>query len=134
MESEGTLVIFLDPVAKPRQTQSDKWKKRDSVVRYRNFADNLRFGCMQKKYVPSNPLSIEFRIAMPKSWSKKKKDKYRGQPHQQKPDLDNLIKAFKDALLIDDSGIHTYGQMKKTWDDQGQIWVELTREQRAELK
>ena len=29
----------ITPVPKPRQTQRDKWKRRDVVMRYRAFAD-----------------------------------------------------------------------------------------------
>ena len=47
----------------------------------------------------------------------------RGKPHRQKPDLDNLVKAFKDALLKDDKGVHTYGIMQKIWGDTGEIVV-----------
>jgi len=36
-------------------------------------------------------------------------------------DLDNLIKGFKDALLIEDSHIHTYHNMKKVWGREGAI-------------
>jgi len=60
---------------------------------------------------------------MPQSWSKKKRAEMRGKPHQQRPDLDNLIKAFKDALCEDDSHVHTYFEMKKIWGDVGQILV-----------
>ena len=34
--------IDITPVAKPRQTRSDVWKKRPCVVKYRQFADDLR--------------------------------------------------------------------------------------------
>lgn len=42
-------------------------------------------------------------------------------PHTVKPDLDNLIKAFKDALLTDDSSVWRYGRMTKVWDYEGSI-------------
>ena len=44
-------------------------------------------------------------------------------PHQQRPDLDNLIKAFKDALCEEDSHVHTYGVMKKVWGEEPKIMV-----------
>ena len=45
------------------------------------------------------------------------------QPHTQKPDLDNLIKAFKDALLKEDSHVWCYDMMTKVWDYEGSIVV-----------
>jgi len=32
----------VTPIGKPRMTQSDRWKKRDCVVRYFNFKDEIR--------------------------------------------------------------------------------------------
>jgi Holliday junction resolvase RusA-like endonuclease len=61
---------------------------------------------------------------MPPSWSKKKRVAMAGQPHKNKPDLDNLIKAFKDALCDDDSFVHTYEKMTKVWGEQGCILVQ----------
>ena len=66
-------------------------------------------------------LDIKFVIPMPTSWSEKKRVEMDGKPHTQRPDLDNLIKAFKDALLIEDSHVHTYHNMKKTWGRNGAI-------------
>lgn len=116
-------LLEVNPVPKPRMTQSDKWKKRPCVLRYRDFCDRLRKVSTTNGYTPSNPLSLVFIIPMPKSWSKTKKDKMRGRPHQQRPDLDNLLKAFKDALLEEDSHIHTYLGITKVWGDEGGIIV-----------
>jgi len=44
-------------------------------------------------------------------------------PHTQTPDLDNLIKAFKDALLKNDSAVWRYGPMTKVWDYEGSIVI-----------
>lgn len=99
-------------------TQADKWKKRPRVMRYRQYADDLR------RLAPAltwEPLSLHFVLPMPKSWSKKKRTLMKNRPHTQKPDLDNLIKAFKDALLKEDSVVWIYGLMIKTWGDEGCI-------------
>lgn len=42
---------------------------------------------------------LTFIIPMPKSWSKKKKEKMNGTHHQQTPDTDNLYKAFTDTVF-----------------------------------
>lgn len=97
------VTIDIKPVPKPRMTRSDVWKKRPAVVAYRYFADELRL-----KYPHELPerLGLVFMIEMPKSWSAKKRETMDGKPHQQRPDTDNLTKAVKDALAVEDSYIY----------------------------
>jgi Holliday junction resolvase RusA-like endonuclease len=104
-------------------TQRDKWKKRPVVVKYILFKEALKYFAEENCYKVPDVLSLTFVVAMPKSWSKKKKAEMNGKPHQQRPDLDNLIKAFKDALCEEDSHVHTYGAMKKIWGETAHIVV-----------
>jgi len=107
--------IYIDPVSKPRMTQRDKWRKRPCVIKYRAYCDDLRAWMKENKAeVDFNRLRVYFFIKMPDSWSKKKKKEMNYTAHKQKPDIDNLLKAFMDALLKDDSGVHDVG-MSKTW-------------------
>lgn len=105
------MIYNITPVPKPRQTRSDKWKKRPCVMRYRTFADE----CRLKNVIFDNYCSVVFYISMPKSWSNKKKVKMNGMPHQQKPDIDNLLKSLLDAVHSDDSHISDIGSIKKRW-------------------
>jgi Holliday junction resolvase RusA-like endonuclease len=101
-------------------TRSDVWKQRPAVLRYRAFADELRL-----KYREDLPYSVKlrFEIAMPKSWSAKRRAAMRGLPHQQKPDWDNLAKAVQDALLPEDSVVWRC-LTEKVWADEGAIVIE----------
>jgi Holliday junction resolvase RusA-like endonuclease len=117
------VTLNIIPVAKPRMTQSDKWKKRKATDKYWQFKDELNQLCAICRWKPKEVLHIKFVIPMPISWSKKKKERMDGQPHKQKPDLDNLVKAFKDSLLKEDSHVHTYGKIQKIWGRRGQIIV-----------
>ena len=102
----------ITPVSKPRQTQSDKWKKRPCVVKYRSFADRCRELGVE---VPECGGIIIFGLPMPKSWSKKKRDDMIGKPRQQRPDKDNLEKALLDAV---------YGEDCVVWDSHSvKIWA-----------
>ena len=112
------MIIKIDPVAKPRMTQRDKWQKRQCVVRYREFCDRLR----AEGLVLPESYSVTFWIPMPKSWSNKKKARHSDQPHQQKPDLDNLIKAIQDAVCEDDSYVWNVCA-RKVWAYRGAIRV-----------
>jgi len=107
-------VITIKPMGKPRMTQRDVWKKRPCVMRYRAFCDDLR----ARVVVPDDVAQLSWiaYLPMPKSWSKKKTDVMRGQPHRQRPDRDNIDKAILDALFKDDSGVYS-GHIEKRWDD-----------------
>ena len=107
------------PVPKPRQTRSDKWKKRPCVMRYRAFADECR---LKKVRISEEYSHVIFYIPMPKSWSVKKKYEMDGKRHKQKPDIDNLAKALFDAVLKDDSGISDI-RLTKKWAYTGSIRI-----------
>lgn len=89
------------------------WEYKDFVV---DLAKKMRFKM-------PNTLEIAFFIKMPKSWSKKKRAEMDGRPHLQRPDLDNLIKAFKDALLEEDSQVFRYRDSFKLWSHTDKIEV-----------
>lgn len=110
--------IDINPVAKPRMTRSDKWNQRDCVLRYRAYCDNLRSHWGDRN-VPDT-LDLVFIIPMPTSWSGKKRSQLIGQPHQSRPDIDNLLKGFMDALLDDDARIWSV-RASKVWGDTGGI-------------
>lgn len=112
------------PVAKPRQTQSDRWKKRPVVMRYRAFCDDLR---ARNCTFPESGSHVVFHMPMPASWSKKKRSEMLGQPHQQKPDVDNLAKALLDAVLDDDSGVWDMRTTKR-WSEIGYIEIRILAE------
>lgn len=63
---------------------------------------------------------IMFYMPMPRSWSEKKRKEHVGNPHRQKPDLDNLIKALGDALYGDDSSIASISAAK-VWSSKAAI-------------
>lgn len=113
------MIVFLDPVPKPRMTMADRWRKRPCVLLYRSFCDELR----ASGATISPGFSLLFGIAMPQSWSKKKRLRMRGEPHQRTPDIDNLTKAVMDALLKDDSGIWKISSIEKRWSDTGFIII-----------
>ena len=104
------LHIPVTPVTKPRMTRRDVWKKRPAVVKYHQFKDDLR-----EQSIPPIPaqFTIIFNVPMPKSWSEKKRKEQFGRPHQQKPDIDNFLKAFLDALCEDDSYVYDVRAIKK---------------------
>jgi Holliday junction resolvase RusA-like endonuclease len=103
-------VYPIAPVPKPRMTQRDKWKKRPCVLRYRAFKDKVR---VYRVTLPQ-PCRVVFWLPMPRSWTDTEKRAHDGQPHQQKPDLDNLLKALGDAVHSNDAHLWNI-QAEKRW-------------------
>lgn len=118
------IVFKVEPVAKPRQTKSDVWKRRPRVMRYRTFADDIRREAARHRFsVPDSGLRVTFYLPMPKSWSKSKRGTMLWKPHQQTPDIDNLIKSFLDALCGDDCTVWEITG-RKFWSEAGAIMVQ----------
>lgn len=112
--------IEITPVPKPRMTQSDRWKQRPCTERYWAFKDRLR-SAWGDRVVPDT-FHVIFTVAMPISWSRKKRESMRGKPHQSKPDCDNFLKGFADCLLDEDSRLWDI-RATKLWGDSGSIEV-----------
>lgn len=109
----------INPVAKPRMTRSDRWKKRPATERYWHFKDDVRAWGVK---LPLSGAHVIFSIPMPKSWSKKRKKIYDGQPHRHRADLDNFLKALCDAVYDEDSGIWDI-RVTKLWAVEGSIEI-----------
>ena len=107
-------------LAKPRMTQADSWKKRPIVLKYWEYKDHIKNWADQTNFNLGNEIFCIFNIPMPPSWSKKKKAQMLGKEHQQRPDIDNLLKGLMDALLEEDSHIHTVCA-KKVWSEVGSV-------------
>ena len=101
------------PIGAVRMTQSDKWKtnpnhtdpqkrQREAVSRYFDFKNKVRQQSHQMNYKMSGVLEIVFLVPMPNSWSEKKKSRHNKHPVKTRPDIDNYIKSFMDALEIED--------------------------------
>lgn len=109
------------PVPKPRQTRRDKWAQRDCVLRYRTYADELRFAADRSRLTSLLPqvgnVELLFVLPIPASYSKRRRAKALGQPCESKPDLDNLCKSVLDALWPAGDSAITQIAMRKIWDD-----------------
>lgn len=116
------IIFNITPIGKPRMVRSDTWAERPAVLKYWAFKEELNILVKQKRYSIGDDLNIVFRIPMLDSWSQKKKNKMAGEYHQQKPDIDNLLKAFTDCLMTDDSKIYKV-IVEKYWATTGSIEV-----------
>jgi Holliday junction resolvase RusA-like endonuclease len=134
------MIYDITPCPKPRMTRQDKFRgkpgrkpTRPCVARYWAFKDEVKLKMMLQRtsltdyWMHLNGKTIIFHMPMPKSWSKKKRDSYRGHAHLQTPDKDNLEKALMDALYLNDSGVWDTRTVK-LWDDEGAIEILNTGE------
>ena len=117
MMESATYVFQVPPKTAPRMTCRDRWKKRPCVVRYFEYRDQLRAKAVEYGITLPNSFSVTFYMAMPKSWSKKKKAAHVGTPCQSKPDLDNVLKGFMDALRTNDASVYDVSA-SKFWSEQ----------------
>lgn len=110
------LTIPVAPLGKPRMTRADAWKKRPAVQKYWKFKDDI------KEHIKDLPPEFEvvFCVPMAKSWSKRRRADMHDKPHQQKPDIDNYLKALLDAVCEDDSYVYKV-TMSKRWAVFGSI-------------
>lgn len=114
------LVYEIMPKAAPRITQGTIWKHEA----YFTWKAHLKCLALKSEYViPEMLEDITFVLPMPASWKAKKKQELDGKPHQQTPDLDNMVKAFKDAICDRDEYVHTYNNVRKIWGPVGLILI-----------
>lgn len=121
----GAFNIQINPVSKPRMTQSDKWRKRPVTDRYWEFKNELLRLCESQGLVdlPKHIKKLRFVIAMPDSWSWRKKNNMCGMDHEAKPDLDNLLKSLQDCLCKSDQHICKISELSKIWGYVGSIEI-----------
>lgn len=137
------VVVPGEPVAKPRMSRADVWKKRTCVVEYRSWCDVAResLGISRDAKIDAQSQGIKgmriiFVFSVPQSTSAKKAKMLAGFPHQVRPDLDNCIKSVMDAIFIDDNFISAV-YAEKRYCSEGEephtrIW--LDREQKKALQ
>jgi len=118
----------ITPNTKVRSMKSDIWKKRPCWEKYCAFKDAVKSA--QPQMFIETGCHIVFHLAMPDSWSQRKKVQMAGQPHEQAPDLDNLLGGLFDAVFTSaerggkgDQHVHTIGSVKKVWAWEGAIEI-----------
>lgn len=131
-------IFRIKPIPAPRTTGRmsflltkpvDQWPKKMQAKakilhRYVDYKDNIRqkalmFGLND---LPSIIETLEFHFEMPKRWSERKKKGMVHTLHKNRPDLDNLLKAFQDALCTEDSHIaYIKNGLGKFWNHESFI-------------
>jgi len=115
--------FIVVPVPKPRMTRSDRWNQRPAVTRYWAFKDELQRQATLANFELGECFMAIFHIPMPQSWSAAKKRQMLGQPHKQRPDNSNYVKAIEDSLLPDDDSKIWFTAAAKFWATEGAIEI-----------
>lgn len=110
---------------KPEASLSESQRKYARAMRrYSAYRDELRaLWAVADLALPEAGLQLAFFLPMFKSWSDKRRREHLGMPHRRKPDTDNLVKAFIDALVREDSMVWHLGEPAKYWADGA--WIEV---------
>lgn len=117
-----THAYSVAPSPKVRMSRKDVWLQppRPIVAKWRAFKDAVREAGIKLR----NGDTITFVVPMPDSWSKSKRAKMCGTPHQQTPDLDNLLGGLMDAAHPEgDKQFHEFA-IRKIWGEDGAIFIE----------
>jgi Holliday junction resolvase RusA-like endonuclease len=116
--------LEIPPIPAPRLNRGSQYnpQKKKLVARYMKWKEDVQLLAYQAGWKPTDELHVIFVLPMPKSWSRQKRERMRGEPHQQKPDRNNLMKALEDALYKDDSGVWKSSE-EKIWGESGHIVI-----------
>ncbi len=121
--TKGDSIFFRIPREKLRP---DGLRRLLRLEKYNNYKVELLAEAKRKNFtLPASGLHITFYIPMPKTWSKKKKKAHHGLLMQSRPDIDNLIKGFFDALVSEDKFVANISASKR-WVDFPLGWIECS--------
>lgn len=110
----------------PDEDQGESLKKRKRrLLAYYQYKDELREEAARVGFtLPTDGAWVKFYLPVPKSWSKKKKSKMDFEPHQSRPDVSNLYKAFEDGLIDQDMKIYDV-RISKYWYNSVKGFIEI---------
>jgi Holliday junction resolvase RusA-like endonuclease len=120
--TQGDRILFRIPRANLRPAGL---KRLLRLERYNDYKISLSAIAKSVRFIPPEQgAHITFYIPVSKSWRKHKKESLHLMVHQEKPDVDNLYKAFLDSMLSEDKHIADV-RLTKKWVNQEKGWIEI---------
>ena len=112
-----------------KHTLSESGRRtRARLEKYRAYKTELKNLCDERSFtLPGYGFAFYFYFPMPLKWSNKKKKLFHGQPHFAEPDIDNLEKAFYDALSLTDERVGQVSGHGKFWVDASETLPDGTK-------
>jgi Holliday junction resolvase RusA-like endonuclease len=114
----NSMIFVGTPIPKPRMTVADRWKKRPIILRYFDFKDEIVKQAEEQGFILGNIIYLKFYMPIPKS----RKRLVEGEPHLQRPDVDNMEKGILDCLLKEDSKVW-FAIASKVWSSTPRIEI-----------
>ena len=126
-------VVNGRPAPKPRMTQSDRWKQRPCVLRYREYADAIRAAAIDAKRTHALPDdflfdgNVEVEALFGKDYTLIKVSEISGEVQIKKSrgDIDNYGKSVAEGLFAQQSGMESLLKIL-IHDDKQIIHMDLT--------
>lgn len=123
--TKGDSICFRIPEEALKNKYTSLYKRKKQLEKYNAYKEELRTEAARMGFImPLTGSWIKFYMPMPQSWSKKKRIRMNFEPKQSMPDLDNLIKAFKDSILKQDKAISDY-RASKFWYNSIKGYIEI---------
>lgn len=106
------------PKQRPRMTRYGAVYTPIQTTRYERLVAQSARAAGARPAAGPVAVEMEIRFPIPKSWPKRRREAADGQPHTQRPDLDNLVKSVLDGLngvaFSDDAQVHSV-KTRKVW-------------------
>ena len=120
--TQGDRIFFRIPREKLRPAGLSRLLR---LEKYNDYKSSLSALVKQQRFtIPEQNVHMIFYIPVPKTWKEYKKNEMHMKLHQQKPDIDNLVKAVFDSIFIEDKYIADFRATKR-WVNQPEGYIEF---------
>jgi hypothetical protein len=120
--TQGDKIFFRIPREKLRPAGLSRLLR---LEKYNDYKSSLSALVKQQRFtIPEQNVHMIFYIPVPKTWKEYKKNEMHMKLHQQKPDIDNLVKAVFDSIFSEDKYIADFRATKR-WVNQPQGYIEF---------
>jgi Holliday junction resolvase RusA-like endonuclease len=120
--TQGDRVFFRIPREKLRPAGLSRLLR---LEKYNDYKESVAALCRQQRFsIPEQNVHMIFYIPVPKTWKEYKKKEMHMKLHQQKPDIDNLVKAVFDSVFSEDKYIADFRATKR-WVNKPEGWIEF---------
>jgi Holliday junction resolvase RusA-like endonuclease len=120
--TQGDKIFFRIPREKLRPAGLSRLLR---LEKYNDYKSSLSALVKQQRFtIPEQNVHMIFYIPVPKTWKEYKKNEMHMKLHQQKPDIDNLVKAVFDSIFTEDKYIADFRATKR-WVNQPEGYIEF---------
>lgn len=120
--TQGDRIFFRIPREKLRPAGLSRLLR---LEKYNEYKESISALVKQQRFtIPEQNVHMIFYIPVPKTWKEYKKKEMHMKLHQQKPDIDNLVKAIFDSVFTEDKYIADFRATKR-WVNQPEGWIEF---------